>query len=241
MRLFENKSTGLCRLRLFLVLPRPAPIVIILMIFRTRKLRTLRHERYEIDTTLFIIFYLNQNFVLPFLRLKVLNFVLRDSFVACVSWPCEVCNLVTHAPVTNLLSGGVDVFRTRMFSHSSGFCGLFVFVDLTAGGWGWGGNFILHKVCRFCCYLSYISLIHFNSLHQFMYCLSRNQRLALNSTDVFFYCDNFTYMFRPVILQSSRWHFCSKNTVWSDGSHWATVLKYIECRLEFSVCWYKIM
>jgi len=120
------------------------------------------------------------------------------------------------------------------------FC-FFFFFFRGGGGGGWGGNFIIHKVCRFCCYLSYISLIHFNSLHQFMYCLSRNQRLALNSTDVFFYCDNFTYMFRPVILQSSRWHFCYKNTVWSDGSHWATVLKYIECRLEFSVCWYKIM
>ena len=73
----KRLAIGLCRWRLLLVRPLPVPVIIILINFRTRKLRTLRDERHEIDTTSFIIFYVNQNLVLPFLRLKFLNFALR--------------------------------------------------------------------------------------------------------------------------------------------------------------------
>lgn len=41
------------------------------------KLRTLRDDMHDIDTPFFIIFYLCQNFVLPFLILMVLNFPFR--------------------------------------------------------------------------------------------------------------------------------------------------------------------
>ena len=53
----------------------------------------------------------------------------------------------------------------------------------------------------------------------------KNEQNARNSTGVYFHFDIFTYMFRPVILPSSGWHFCVKTTGWSNVSDYPRILK----------------
>jgi hypothetical protein len=119
-------------------------------------MQTLRDEKHEIDTTFFTVFYVSQNFVLPFSRFEFFFLIFptecwRFLFVLCLL-TMRIFTLVTHAAAVNLLSSDVYVFRTRIFNCRRCFYCLFVLVNLQRG---W--NFILPKVRRFYCYLSFVS------------------------------------------------------------------------------------
>jgi len=44
---------------------------------------------------------------------------------------------------------------------------------------------------------------------------------------MYLYYDIFMHMFQPVILPSLEWHFCYKNTVWSNVTNFYTILIFI--------------
>ena len=54
----------------------------------------------------------------------------------------------------------------------------------------------------------------------------KNQKIDL-IPPLYFYWNIFIYVFRPVIRLSSGWHFCYKNTVWSNMPNYSTLLKFV--------------